>query len=62
MKKLALIGGGSVRTYYFIESLLKFYKKMEIGQVAVMDNDPENYDTLGALPGIWPKERKADWR
>lgn len=47
MKKLALIGGGSVRTYYFIESLLKLYKKMEIGQVAVMDNDPEKLRYFG---------------
>lgn len=49
MKKLALIGGGSVRTYYFIESLLKFYKKMEIGQVAVMDNDPEKLRYFGGI-------------
>lgn len=49
MKKLALIGGGSVRTYYFIESLLKFYKKMEIGQIAVMDNDPEKLRYFGGI-------------
>lgn len=49
MKKLALIGGGSVRTYYFIESLLKYYKKMEIGQVAVMDNDPEKLRYFGGI-------------
>ena len=48
-KKLALIGGGSVRTYYFIESLLKFYREMEIGEVAVMDTDAEKLAYFGGL-------------
>lgn len=48
-KKLALIGGGSVRTYYFIGSLLKFYREMEIGEVAVMDIDPEKLSYFGGI-------------
>ena len=48
-KKLALIGGGSVRTYYFIESLLKFYRSMDIGEVAVMDIDPEKLAYFGGI-------------
>ena len=48
-KKLALIGGGSVRTYYFIESLLKFYREMEIGEVAVMDTDAEKLAYFGGI-------------
>ena len=49
MKKLALIGGGSVRTYYFIESLLKFYREMDIGEVAVMDTDAEKLRYFGGI-------------
>ena len=48
-KKLALIGGGSVRTYYFIESLLKFYREMDIGEVAVQDIDPEKLRYFGGI-------------
>ena len=48
-KKLALIGGGSVRTYYFIESLLKFYRDMEIHEVAVMDTDAEKLAYFGGI-------------
>lgn len=48
-KKLTLIGGGSVRTYYFIESLMKFYREMDISQVAVMDNDPEKLAYFGGI-------------
>lgn len=48
-KKLTLIGGGSVRTYYFIESLMKFYREMDIGEVAVMDNDSEKLAYFGGI-------------
>lgn len=48
-KKLALIGGGSVRTYYFIDSLLKFYRQMEITQIAVMDTDAEKLRYFGGI-------------
>lgn len=48
-KKLTLIGGGSVRTYYFIESLMKFYRDMEIEEVAVMDNDGLKLKYLGGI-------------
>lgn len=49
MKKIALIGGGSVRTYYFVESLLKFYRDMEIGEIAVMDTDAEKLRYFGGI-------------
>lgn len=48
-KKLALIGGGSVRTYYFIESLMKFYREMDIAEVSVMDNDEEKLRYFGGI-------------
>lgn len=48
-KKLTLIGGGSVRTYYFVSSLLKFYREMEIGEVTVMDNDGEKLSYFGGI-------------
>lgn len=48
-KKLTLIGGGSVRTYYFVESLMKFYKEIDIGEVAVMDNDGEKLAYFGGI-------------
>lgn len=48
-KKLTLIGGGSVRTYYFIESLMKFYREMDIEEVAVMDNDSEKLRYFGGI-------------
>lgn len=48
-KKLTLIGGGSVRTYYFIESLMKFYREMDIAEVAVMDTDGEKLAYFGGI-------------
>lgn len=48
-KKLALIGGGSVRTYYFIESLMKFCREMEIEEVSVMDTDGEKLRYFGGI-------------
>ena len=48
-KKLSLIGGGSVRTYYFIESLMKFCREMDISQVAVMDNNGEKLRYFGGI-------------
>ena len=48
-KKLTLIGGGSVRTYYFVESLMKFYREMDIEEVAVMDNDSEKLAYFGGI-------------
>lgn len=51
-KKLSLIGGGSVRTYYFIESLMKFCREMDISQVAVMDNNGEKLRYFGGIAKI----------
>ncbi len=59
MKKLTLIGGGSVRTYYFIESLLRFYRRMEIGEVAVMDTDPVKLRYFGGLARYLCAREKA---
>lgn len=47
--KLALIGGGSVRTYYFVESLLKYCKRLNITQLSIMDNDPVKLRIFGGF-------------
>lgn len=49
MKKLALIGGGSVRTYYFVESLVKFHEELGIGSLYIMDNDAEKLRIFGGM-------------
>lgn len=48
-KKLTLIGGGSVRTYYFVESLMKFYREMDIEEVSIMDNDSIKLSYFGGI-------------
>ena len=62
MKKLTLIGGGSVRTYYFIESLLRFYRRMEIDEVAVMDTDSVKLRYFGGLARYLCAREKAELR
>lgn len=47
--KLALIGGGSVRTYYFVESLLKFCEGLQITELSIMDNDPVKLEIFGGF-------------
>ncbi len=47
--KLALIGGGSVRTYYFVESLLKFCQRLQITELSIMDNDPVKLEIFGGF-------------
>ena len=47
--KLALIGGGSVRTFYFVESLLKFCERLQITELSVMDNDPVKLEIFGGF-------------
>jgi 6-phospho-beta-glucosidase len=47
--KLTLIGGGSVRTYYFVESLLKYCERLHITKLSVMDTDPRKLKYFGAL-------------
>lgn len=59
-KKLTLIGGGSVRTYYFIESLMKFYQEMDIEEVAVMDNDGEKLRYLGGIAKFLVERDRCD--
>lgn len=49
MKKLALIGGGSVRTYYFVESLIKFHEKLGIDRLYIMDNEEERLTYFGGI-------------
>ncbi len=61
-KKLALIGGGSVRTYYFIESLMKFYREMDISQVVVMDNDAEKLRYFGGIARYLVEKEKSGLR
>lgn len=47
--KLALIGGGSVRTYYFVESLLRFSQRLQITELAIMDIDPVKLEIFGGF-------------
>jgi len=47
--KLALIGGGSVRTYYFMESLLKFCQRLNITQLSIMDNNAQKLEIFGGF-------------
>lgn len=56
--KLALIGGGSVRTYYFVESLLKFYDRLKITELAVMDHDPVKLEVFGGF-AVWLAEQSG---
>jgi 6-phospho-beta-glucosidase len=49
MKKIALIGGGSVRTNYFVESLIKFHEKLGIDHISIMDIDEERLRIFGGL-------------
>lgn len=59
MKKMALIGGGSVRTYYFVESLMKFYKEMDIGELCIMDSDAEKLAYFGGIAGYLIQKEKS---
>lgn len=54
--KLALIGGGSVRTFYFMESLLKFCGRLGITSLSVMDNDPVKLEIFGGFAAYMAKE------
>lgn len=47
--KLTLIGGGSVRTFYFMESLLKFCNRLKITELSIMDNDPVKLRIFGGF-------------
>ncbi|TAH73693.1 MAG: glycoside hydrolase [Anaerolineaceae bacterium] len=49
MKKLVLIGGGSVRTYYFVESLIKFHERLGIDRLYIMDIDAERLSYFGGM-------------
>lgn len=57
--KLALIGGGSVRTYYFVESLLKYCKRLNITQLSIMDNDPVKLRIFGGF-AVYMAERSGE--
>jgi len=59
MKKLALIGGGSVRTYYFVESLIKFHEKLDIDRLYIMDNDPERLRYFGTMAAYLVKKAES---
>lgn len=47
--KLALIGGGGVRSVYFVKSLLKRNKKLRLTELSLMDNDAGKLDIYGKL-------------
>lgn len=47
--KLALIGGGGVRTVFFCQSLAKYADEVGIKELWLMDNDPEKLHIFGNL-------------
>lgn len=47
--KLALIGGGGVRTIFFCQSLAKYADKVGIDEIRLMDKDAEKLNTFGLL-------------
>ena len=47
--KMSLIGGGGVRTPYFVESLAKYAETLGVTRLTLMDNDEEKLTTYGAL-------------
>jgi 6-phospho-beta-glucosidase len=47
--KLALIGGGGVRTIFFTQSLCKYAKRLGIDELVIMDNNPRKLDIYGKL-------------
>lgn len=55
--KLALIGG-SVRTFYFMESLLKFCGRLGITSLSVMDNDPVKLEIFGGLCCVYGEGKR----
>lgn len=60
--KLALIGGGSVRTFYLVESLLRFCEKLNITELAIMDNHPVKLEIFGGLAEYMARESGAPLR
>lgn len=49
MKKLTIIGGGSVRTPFFAYSLAKRASELNISELCLFDRDPARLEHIGAL-------------
>lgn len=47
--KLAMIGGGGVRTAFFAESLARHAKRLGIDELSIMDNNEEKLEIYGVL-------------
>ncbi|MEG1275894.1 MAG: glycoside hydrolase, partial [Ruthenibacterium sp.] len=47
--KMALIGGGGVRTVFFCQSLAKYADRLGITELRLMDNDAEKLNMFGRL-------------
>jgi 6-phospho-beta-glucosidase len=47
--KLALIGGGGVRTIFFTQSLCKYAARLGIDELVIMDNNPRKLNIYGNL-------------
>lgn len=56
---LSLIGGGSVRTYYFIESLIRFCRELDIEEVRVMDTDAEKLRYFGGIAAYLARREES---
>lgn len=47
--KMALIGAGSVRTVYFVESVVKYASRLGIDRLVLMDDNEEKLEIFGSL-------------
>jgi 6-phospho-beta-glucosidase len=47
--KIALIGGGGVRTMYFTEAAAKYADRLGVTHISIMDNDAEKLEIFGEL-------------
>lgn len=54
--KMALIGGGSLRTPYFVESLAKYAPKLGIDELWIMDTDGEKLRLFAGLSAYLAKK------
>src|SRR3954468_20493579 len=47
--KIALVGGGGVRTMYFTEAVAKYANRLGVTQISIMDNDKEKLEIFGNM-------------
>ncbi|MFJ5713048.1 glycoside hydrolase [Neobacillus sp. NPDC093127] len=47
--KIALVGGGGVRTMYFTEAVAKYADRLGVTQISIMDNNEEKLEIFGNM-------------